>query len=60
MDIEINNKRILRVEIKNKKMYFIHIDEYGNIERADSITEGEIVLLYDYLRIRKDEGKEIL
>lgn len=60
MDIEINNKRILRVEIKNKKMYFTHIDEYGNIERIDSITEGEIVLLYDYLRIRKDEGKEIL
>lgn len=59
MIIAVNNKRTLQVEITDNKLQFTTRDSNGNIERRDSITEGDIVLLYDYLIDRIDTKKQI-
>lgn len=59
MQIPVNNNRTLQVELTNQKLTFTAIDSNGNIERKDSITDADIVLLYDYLIDRLDNKKQI-
>lgn len=59
MQIPVNNNRTLQVELTDQKLTFTAIDSNGNIERKDSITDTDIVLLYDYLIDRLDNKKQI-
>ena len=59
MQIPVNNNRALQVELTDQKLTFTAIDSNGNIERKDSITDADIVLLYDYLIDRLDNKKQI-
>lgn len=59
MQIPVNNNRTLQVELTDQKLIFTAIDSNGNIERKDSITDADIVLLYDYLIDRLDNKKQI-
>lgn len=59
MQIPVNNNRILQVELTDQKLTFTAIDSNGNVERKDSITDADIVLLYDYLIDRLDNKKQI-
>jgi hypothetical protein len=59
MQIPVNNNRTLQVELTDQKLTFTAIDSNGNIERKDSITDADIVLLYDYLIDRLDNKKQI-
>lgn len=59
MQIPVNNNRTLQVELTDQKLTFTAIDSNGNVERKDSITDADIVLLYDYLIDRLDNKKQI-
>lgn len=59
MQIPVNNNRALQVELTDQKLIFTAIDSNGNVERKDSITDADIVLLYDYLIDRLDNKKQI-
>ena len=57
--IEVNNGCKLKVELKDNRLIFTKLDAKGNIERADAVLDGEIVLLYDYILDRRDKGLEL-
>lgn len=57
--IEVNNKGTLEVEIKDNRLLFTRKDDKGNTERRDQVLDGDIVLLYDYILDRRDQGLEI-
>ena len=57
--IEVNNKGTLEVEIKDNRLLFTKKDAEGNIERRDQVLDGDIVLLYDYILDRRDQGLEM-
>ena len=57
--IEINNKQTLEVELKDNRLIFTKKDAKGNVDRRDAVLDGEIVLLYDYIIDRRDEGLEL-
>lgn len=57
--IEVNNKNTLEVELKDNRLIFTKKDEKGNVERRDQVLDGDIVLLYDYILDRRDQGLEI-
>ena len=58
-NIEVNNGCKLIVELKDNRLIFTKLDEKGNIERADSVLDGEIVLLYDYILHQRDNDLEL-
>lgn len=57
--IEVNNGCKLKVELKDNRLIFTKLDANGNIERADSVLDGEIVLLYDYILHQRDNDLEL-
>ena len=57
--IEVNNQGTLEVEIKDNRLLFTKKDAEGNIERRDQVLDGDIVLLYDYILDRRDQGLEM-
>lgn len=57
--IPTNNKESLEVYMKEGKLFFEKKSSSGEPQRIDSLTEGEIVLLYDYILQQRDSGKEI-
>lgn len=59
VEIEVNNGCKLIVELKDNRLIFTKLDEKGNVERADSVLDGEIVLLYDYILHQRDNGLEL-
>lgn len=59
MTIPTNNKESLEVYMKEGKLFFEKKSSEGETQRIDSLTEGDIVLLYDYILQQRDSGKEI-
>jgi hypothetical protein len=59
LKITTNNKECLEVYIKEGKLFFEKKSSEGETQRIDSLTEGEVVLLYDYILQQRDSGKEI-
>lgn len=59
LNIPTNNKRSLEVSMREGKLFFKNKTCLNHIERIDSLTEGDIVLLYDYIIQQRDSGKEI-
>ena len=57
--IEVNNGDKLEVELKNNRLIFTKLDAKGNVERRDQLLDADIVLLYDYVLDRRDQGLEI-
>lgn len=59
LKIPTNNKQSLEVNMKEGKLFFEKKSPLGNTTRIDSLTEEDIVLLYDYILQQRDSGKEI-
>lgn len=59
VEIEVNNKNKLIVELKDRRLIFTKIDEKGNVERRDAVLDNEIVLLYDYILHQRDNDLEL-
>ena len=57
--IEINNKQILEVELKDNRLIFTKKDDKDNVERRDAVLGGEIVLLYNYILHQRDNDLEL-
>ena len=59
LKIPTNNKQSLVVNMKEGKLFFEKKSCLDTTQRIDSLSEGEIVLLYDYILQQRDSGKEI-
>lgn len=59
MDVGINNKQVLRFTLKDQKLLIKTIDPKGAITRIDGITEGDLVMLYNYYIDRIENNLEI-
>ena len=60
MEIEINNKRKLRLIKQDHSIIVEEIDANGVVECRRRIEESEIVLLYDYYILKKENNEPIL
>ena len=54
--IEVNNGRQLRIEGTPQGVTISKIDAAGATESRETITDGEIVALYNLARYMKDRG----
>jgi hypothetical protein len=62
MEIKINNgsKLLIEVDESQRRLRFKKVNSKNEIERIDSICESDIVLLYDYIVLKRDNNEELL
>lgn len=60
MEIEINNKGKLRLSFFNDSLLVEEVNSKGEVESRRAISPSELVLLYDYYIMKKDNNEEIL
>lgn len=60
MEIEINNGGKLRLSFFNDSLLVEEVNAKGEVESRRAISPGELVLLYDYYIMKKDNNEEIL
>lgn len=62
MEIKINNgsKLLIEVDESQRRLRFKKVNSKNEIERIDSIWESDIVLLYDYIVLKRDNNEELL
>lgn len=62
MEIKINNsgKLLIEVDESQRRLRFKKVNSKNEIERIDSICESNIVLLYDYIVLKRDNNEELL
>lgn len=60
MEIEVNNQRKLKFIKQDNSIVVEEINAKGEVESRRRIEEGELVLLYDYYIMKKDNDEPIL
>ena len=62
MEIKINNgsKLLIEVDESQRRLRFKKVNSKNEIERIDSVCESDIVLLYDYIVLKRDNNEELL
>ena len=62
MEIKINNggKLLIEVDESQRRLRFKKVNSKNEIERIDSLWESDIVLLYDYIVLKRDNNEELL
>ena len=62
--IQLNNGRTMKIEIVEdtgeQEILVTIFDEKGNPDSRRRISSGDIVLLYDYYIMKKEEGEQLL
>ena len=58
--IQLNNKRKMQLEVKDDALTITIYNDKGEVEERRTINGDEIVLLYDYYVMKKDNNEPIL
>lgn len=58
--IQLNNKRKMQLEVKDDALTITIYNDKDEVEERRTINGDEIVLLYDYYVIKKDNNEPIL
>lgn len=54
--IEVNNGRRLHLTLDADGLSVEHVDERGNVDRRDRISDGDIVTALNWITYQKDNG----
>lgn len=58
--IQLNNKRKMQLEVKDDALTITIYNDKDEVEERRTINGDEIVLLYDYYVMKKDNNEPIL